>query len=267
MNKQMSLFQGVSDITPQKELGFFGICQTRLMQRKFQPYIKTVYLCDVFSGEGHNVVNGEVLAGSPIKMAQAIDVSGIVETKEVFLMCSDIRRDAIHTLTRYFSESDHSCETSIYQRSAADQLRFIHDIAKQESNSHFIITIDPNGPKTLPFKEIKDLSSDPALRNRIDFIVNISATSIKRMIRHRQSAGVNYDWWIGTIESIGRDLVMEIAKHYKGAWIRKPLGDRQGWLMVAYFNWKPPNNDWKKAGFIDLHSVAGKQAMISYEGK
>lgn len=264
---QLSLFQGVSDVTPHKELGFFGICNTRLTQRKFQDYIDSVYLCDVFSGDGHNVVNGEVLAGSPVKMAQAIDASGIAETKDIFLLCSDIRKDAIHTLNRYFSESNHSCETSIYQRSAADQLKFIHAIARQEPSSHFIVTIDPNGPKALPFEEIKKLSSDPLLKNRVDFIVNISATSVKRMIRHRQSAGANYDWWISTVENIGRDLVMNIAQHYKGAWIRRPLGDKQGWLMVAYFNWSPPKHDWKKAGFLDLHSRPGKQAMIAYEGK
>jgi len=265
--EQLSLFQGVSDVTPKKELGFFGICNTRLTQRKFQSYISSIYLCDVFSGDGHNVVNGEVLAGSPIKMAQAIDASCISNTKDVFLICSDIRKDAVQTLTRYFSESNHTCETSIYQRSASDQLKFIHKIARQEPKAHFIITIDPNGPKALPFNEIKQLSSDPLLRNRVDFIVNISATSIKRMIRHRQSTGANYDWWIKTVNSIGTDLIMAIARYYRGAWIRKPLGDKQGWLMIAYFNWSPPKHDWKKAGFLDLHSVPGKQAMLEYEVK
>lgn len=264
---QLSLFQGVSDVTPKKELDFFGICNTRLTQRKFQKYIGSIYLCDVFSGGGHNVINGEVITGSPIKMAQAIEASGISDTKNVFLLCSDIRKDAINTLTKYFSKSNHTCKTSIYQRAAADQLKFIHEIARKEPKAHFIITIDPNGPKSLPFHEIKALSSDPSLKNRIDFIVNISATSIKRMIRHRQVTGANYDWWIKTVQSLGNDLVMEIAQHYKGAWIRKPLGDKQGWMMVAYFNWSPPRSDWKKAGFLDLHSIQGKQAMIAYEGK
>ena len=267
MNKQLSLFQGVSEVTQKKELGFFGICNTRLGQRKFQKYIDAIYLCDVFCGEGHNVIDGAVLAGSPITMAQAVDASGISETKDVFLLCSDIRKDAVLSLTRHFSESNYDCETSIYQRTAAEQLKLIHEIAKREKSSHFIITIDPNGPKTLPFDEIKAISSDPALKNRVDFIVNVSATSIKRMIHHRKSTGVNYDWWIRTVESIGNDIILAIANHYKGAWIRKPLGDRQGWLMVAYFNWSPPKHDWGKAGFFDLHSPQGRQAMIAYEGK
>lgn len=265
--KQMSLFQGVSDVTQKKEMDFYGICNTRLCQRKFQPYIKQVYLFDVFCGDGQNIVNGNIITGSSLKMAQAIEASGISETKDVFLICSDIRKDAVSKLNTQFSSSQYSFENIVVQRTASEQIKHIHKIAREDKNAHFIIVVDPNGPKTLPFDEIEAIAKDSAITKRVDIVVNVSVTSIKRMVQHRISAGAKYDWWIKTVECLGRDFFKKLARNYKGAWIRKPLGDRQGWVVLAFFNWSPPRNDWSKAGFINLNSKAGHQSLIAYEGK
>lgn len=264
---QMSLFQGVSDVTKKKELDFYGICSTRLMQRKFQPYIKQIYLCDVFCGDGQNVINGEILSGSPVKMAQAIESSGITETKAVYLIASDIRRDAVTKLNNHFSETQYSFETAIIQKTASEQIKYIHQVAIEEKDAHFILVVDPNGPKALPFNELKVIAQDKSVSSRVDVIINISVTSIKRMVRHRISAGANYPWWIKDVDCLGKDFFLRLAKDYKGAWIRKPLGDKQGWVILAYFNWSPPRNDWSKAGFVNLHSNQGNQALLSYEVK
>ena len=266
-NKQLSFFQGVSEVTQKKELDFYGICNTRLMQRKFQPYISRIYMFDVFCGDGHNVVNGDIMTGSPGTIANAIECSGITETKDVFLICSDIRHDAITKLNNYFDNRKWSFGYGAFESTASDQIKHIHKIAKQDKKAHFIIVVDPNGPKALPFDEIEQLSKDKSVRNRVDIIVNVSATSIKRMVKHRISAGAKYDWWIKAVEYLGRDFFQRIAKNYKGAWIRKPLGDKQGWVIMAYFNWSPPKNDWNKAGFIDFNSKQGQQALLSYEVK
>jgi len=265
--KQLSLFQGVSDVTKKKEMDFFGICNTRLAQRKFQSYIKQVYLCDVFCGDGQNVINGEILSGSPVKMAQAIEGSGITETKDVFLICSDIRRDAITKLNEHFSSSQYSFNHAIIQKTASEQIKYIHQAAREDRDAHFIVVVDPNGPKALPFEEIESIAMDQSITKRVDIIVNVSATSIKRMVQHRLSAGAKYEWWIKAVEYLGRDFFQRLARHYKGAWIRQPLGDKQGWVMLAYFNWSPPKNDWSKAGFINLNSKKGQQALLSYEVK
>lgn len=116
-------------------------------------------------------------------------------------------------------------------------------------STHGIIYHDPSG--TVPdFDLLAELSKKPAFQ-RIDFVVYLSATNIKRVRRFEQVTG--------------RDAKVKLLTDYlkainKSTWIiRKPMGRHQ-WTFAIGSNWVnfPA---WEKRGFYKIDTPEGKSML------
>lgn len=121
--------------------------------------------------------------------------------------------------------------------------------AAPTKSTHGMIYHDPNG--TVPnFDLLSELSRKPAFQ-RIDFVVYLSATNIKRVRRFEQATG--------------RDAKVKLLTDYlksvnKSTWIiRKPIGKHQ-WTFAIGSNWVnfPA---WEKRGFYKIDSPEGKSVL------
>lgn len=116
-------------------------------------------------------------------------------------------------------------------------------------STYGMIYHDPNG--TVPnFDLLAELSRKPAFQ-RIDFVVYLSATNIKRVRRFEQATG--------------RDAKVKLLTDYmksidKSTWvIRKPVGRHQ-WTFAMGSNWVNLP-DWKKRGFYRIDTPEGKSML------
>lgn len=116
-------------------------------------------------------------------------------------------------------------------------------------STHGLIYHDPNG--TVPnFDLLSELSRKPTFQ-RIDFVVYLSATNIKRVRRFEQVTG--------------RDAKVMLLTDYlksinKSTWIvRKPTGKHQ-WTFAIGSNWVN-FPEWKKRGFYQIDTPEGKSVL------
>jgi len=247
--------QGCSRVTAIKEIQIRGVIEMRLNQRKNQQgYIKRIGIFDVFCGDGKNIIEGgETILGSPIEIINAVKSTRIYESKQIDFFASDNRYLAIDRLSNLLSYEILPFGINIIQKPADEQLGFIEWYLNQDNRNHVILLIDPNGPGVIPFKQLNDLSS---YASRLDVIINISESAIKRIKGCRTTKNCN--WWANyeTFE----DILWELLKGYREGWIRDVIkGDNQKWRIMTLWTWTPPRRAWEKQR---LYKVTTKQDII-----
>ena len=293
INSRSKTIQGASKYTERKELELYGVTKTRITQLKGSaaPFYHNVLIADVFSGTGINSVESDTIAGSPIRILDAVDAAihnasgfdpGALIDKSIRVWFSDIRQTAINSLNDLLSERSipegMNMKYQAVQMDAASAIEKIQTYLDQrmvyagkqknpkQHHPRLILVLDPNGPKQFPRDEVLYLLKHHS--PRVDLIPYISATAVNRCINHRDKCDVKYNWWLSSIEGFDTGFVFAIAKGRPG-WIRLPIpGDTQKWLMMPSFS---PNlrthNAWEKQGFVMINSKEGIEAIKYYAGE
>lgn len=261
----MEMFQGASNHTARKELEIEGVSCMRFNQFKSKYFKYPRILCaDVFCGTGTNEVGGEIIDGSPIRL-----LNGYKKAKnnqiDFGFWFSDIREAACKKLNAILQDTQPDVSCQIHQLSAAESIDQLHIIMIQDPRLFLFLILDPNGPKDFPRNEVVDLLR--AFPKRVDVIPYISATTINRCIGARNRAGRTFSGWLGEIENFDHGFVSELASNGRKGWIRQPAkNDPQRWTMLPTFGCMMPRHNWKKQGFVEIHSVEGREAINHYCG-
>lgn len=229
--------QGMSAVTPVKEVQIKGTVKMRLLQRKNQrSYIKEIRVYDVFSGDGRNVVEGQEIQGSPLEIADAIRESEV----DAELYASDILDDTISRLEPALATKGVPYHLRVC--SAAERFAEIRDyVCSSPKGHHAIVVVDPNGPGALPFEQMLDLAKRRA--GQVDLLVNISETAMKRILACAVTKDKN--WW-ADMPSF-RDFLLRLFTYYREMWLRDAIaGDPQRWRFICFWGWTPPGGPWEK---------------------
>lgn len=278
--------QGASAITRKKEYDISGIAYMQFMRTAHafmglpgKEYIRRYRYTDALCGGGLNVVEGEIIEGSPYAISNALVRAGhnngnireAVARGQMELQFSDIRQEAATSLEdlieqdfdgkfRELFKVNHYSNVVKIDRMPAD-----HAVKRDmgwllENKGHRLgLCIDPNGPKALPFVELADLLSHPRTHRRADVTINISATAVKRVLSVPM-AQKEISEWIGQF----RTMFIDVLGVNEKAWVRLPIeGDPQQWTIITYWAVEP-KNDWRKAGFVDIKSTEGLEAIKRY---
>jgi three-Cys-motif partner protein len=276
------LFQGKSArITRIKERNLNGLVRMRVISMKSLLYsdIGSWWFCDVYCGAGEQTIDGEAIDGSPIELfnaaeslSQIPDFRHHVASRFRFYV-SDLRPEAIASVETIAKDKfshgadllGHNSYASLLEakvQPASEALAEIHDILIERPRDRAFIFLDPNGPKTFAYSEFVKLLADKRTRDRIDVIVNISATGLKRIRGSVVAAGPHP--WIGRLETVFVDALGRDADEY-GCWIREPInGDAWEWCMLAYWSHPKPRFTWTQGGFVPINSPQGRAAVMKY---
>lgn len=250
--------QGNSSITPIKEAQIYGVVKTRLLQRKYATWIRKIHVYDIFSGDGLNIVDGNLVWGSPVEIVNAIIDSGIPQIKQITFTASDIRKESVDILQRRIGATN-GFLTNCKHINASAQLTDIKEILMRYPSDHAIIIVDPNGPGVLPFNELLHLSR--IYNKRIDILLNISETAMTRILGCHITKDKN--WW-ADFENFC-DIVNEIFINYKQAWVRQVVqGDRQRWRFLCFWSYAKTKQGWKNQG---LHAIETQEALNKLLGE
>ena len=265
-------FQGAGALTEQKVIGVQGIVHTRLTMRKFKAGEVTI-VADVFSGDGVNEISeDEVVNGTPIAVINGYLLSrnrGNAAKSEIRIVATDIRPSAIERLratvrNMFPSLNERKLTFACAVREAAEQIKALHQSLRKNPLRRLILILDPNGPKDFPFAEVEAVSTDPMVKDRVDIVIHISATSMKRVIGLAKKGTYRLDWWDAAIQHLGKDFLLKLAAGRPG-WIRKMTpGDPWQWLVIAFFSGTPPKNDWERKGYVQIESDEGRNEIERY---
>jgi three-Cys-motif partner protein len=281
------VFQGSSKITHLKERHLEGIVTMRFrMLTHHMKHIDRLVVADVFCGSGENNIGGHVIDGSPLAILNGFQTAcgfGVVDPKrskesfrphseKVEIQISDIRPDAVASAPRIladkyshkpdlFAHNSFDSLVKVFEADAAQRIDELHQRLVDRPNDRLFLFVDPNGPRTLPYPQIMGLLSDHRTADRVDVVVNISATDLKRMNGSR-AANVHIRDWVGGFENLFA-TVLDVRNGE--AWIRKPIpGDAHQWSIIVYWSQPFPHWDWPKAGFTQIGSADGQAALRHY---
>ncbi len=237
--------QGMSAAaTPAKQSGLVGMTHMLTLMRKKLP--RRVMVADFYCGEGENVVDGEHIKGSPISILEGMTLAisqmddppkmqrrivfndivsrrvmdhlpGVVEAWQADMGLPVNRKQ----LTCYTKTGMPVVIPIYYWTGSAQSL--CGDIETAINNGfHVIALIDPNGPKDAPWSELRSLYD--RLGHRLEIIIHISATTLKRVAKARE-AGYNF--------APMPDHISGMLSVFHGArgWVREPVGADQ-WTML-----------------------------------
>lgn len=259
-------------------LGLYAMQAVRLKSWNGQ-----VYFFDLYSGSGRNIIskhnNHEVIDGSPItllsSLAQAANTwvsNPLYKARVVF---NDLDKDRVSQIPmnviRWQNKqgmtfnkdkvilplkSGDQWEVNVqYENfSADDALTAICDFMRKTPGVYSVITIDPNGPKDLPFEKLSSMMKDPLLKNHLTFVLHVSANALKR-VAGAKAAGKQQ--FCDLPENLA-GLIQLITDNPKG-WIRTPEGKDQ-WTVLMLTEWAP-KSAWEKQGFHLFSSPEGKALL------
>lgn len=249
--------QGQSDYTPIKQ---FDLEAVLVMLCNIHKKSGRFFLVDLHAGEGMNM--DAAIEGSPIVMLHSVGkVGGKAEIHVVEI--NKKRADALRRRLRFrqplFYEKV-KANVHVWHGDNRDItpsiIRAIDADARPSPEwARGIVYADPNG--------IKDLSVEALERfalkfPRMDILVNIAATTIKRARGYRPDLYASMD-----------DVFKPIRDHRKRLFIREPVGAFQ-WTMLLFTNWADcPTLE--QRGFWDVDSPDGKRlwdylATVTGEG-
>lgn len=256
--------QGASEYTARKEFEIEGVTQMRFTQFKCQYFnFETIICADVFCGTGTNVVGDEVVDGSPIRLLRGY-LKAKNHRQNIDFWFSDIRKSACDML-QYQIKQQFGKDMAPNHMDAANAVNELGNRLEQNPDAYLFLVLDPNGPKQFPKIEVEQLIR--LYPRRIDVIPYISATTINRCLGARDKAGFEFRGWLGGIEDFDTGFVSALSADNRRGWIREPIdGDRQRWTMIPTFGRMPPRNGWKKQGYVDLNSDAGRSVVQFYCG-
>jgi hypothetical protein len=257
--------QGKSQHTERKEMEIKGVTSMRFNQFKSQYFkYKEVLCADVFCGTGRNLVDGEIVDGSPIRMIDGWKTANNQKIKTKFWF-SDIRQSACDTLHKII-KSRYDYEMPIYKMSAADAVNELGNYLAKNPQTYLCLTLDPNGPKDFPKHELQDMLS--AFAKTVDVNTYISPGAMNRQLQARNKAGYQLSSWLHGIENFDTGLVRDLISNGRFGWIRKPIvGDAWRWTMIPTFGIFKPRNAWEKQGFVSLKSQEAKDVIKFYCGE
>ena len=271
----MAIIQGSSAIaTPAKQKGLFGIHHMISTKRK---NLGGLHLfCDAFSGSGLNHIEGEEIQGSPITILSAVTKSFLSfrDQPPTYLpafVFSDITASrSMEMLPENVAAWQSSNGLQVdpqnlivstrhgdyvmpihYRGESAEQLLVRIGLFLDQPNRTATITIDPNGPKDIPYDALKQLWK--TYGKRLTLIFHVGATHLKRVAGARE-AGINFrplpDHLTGLIE-----LFMSQPR----GWIRSPVGADQ-WTIVMLTHFETAYG-WEKQGYHKLTTPIGQQVL------
>jgi three-Cys-motif partner protein len=297
--------QGASKFTEKKEYDFLHLVKIRVTQMKTQrPYfdgIRNLVVVDLFCGVGTNEVRCEetgvlkTVHGSPFSVMGAIDSALKVKNpadpdgekiyspkglakRNTTIVFNDIREHAAKHAYRKIEEVYPNVENGVWRpcpdfsakirtssEPAKHAVRRLNITLREKRDSHAILIVDPNGPADFPREEIIRLIKDHP--GRVDLIMYLSATSIRRCMGAAKSGKINFDWLNG-VEGLDAGFILSTAIKGRTVWIREPLkGDPQHWMMIPSFTQYPRLEDaWSKNGFADVNTPRGKELVNLYSG-
>jgi hypothetical protein len=265
--------------TQYKQDSIRGIARMAALRQKNTSGLKV--FADVFSGSGENVVDGEIIDGSPISIlsgvvdaiqsmrgayagSYAVYFADIVTGRATDMLLSVITRWAAscgypftHTgntgILQVYKYDGGEGRVDIYlsESPASDSMAIIGNGLLSRRIERVTVFIDPNGPKHAPWRETMAIWRHFSSRSTI--IIHIASTTLKRIAGARR-AGCNMPDGIP-------DHVAEMIHWFKGAggWIREPINADQ-WTIAMLAKY-PPTHDWQKGGFHAIDSDEG-QALI-----
>ena len=259
-------FQGASVYTIRKEYEIGALTYMRFLQFKNKYFLRdfdSIYVADIFSGTGRNVVNDEEIDGSPVRIMDGVCRSKNL-TVDVNYFFSDIRPAACEKLSHYLLER-FCAPIATHTMQASDAINMLGCILYHNPRIFLYLVLDPNGPKDFPKQEVHDLLM--AFPKRIDVIPNISATAINRCLGARNLAGRQMQGWLGEIDNFDQGFISSLTMSGRSGWIRKPIqGDIHRWVMIPTFGKMPPHNDWANQGYVFLASDEGRGLVDFYCG-
>jgi len=263
MIKEIS-FQGASFHTQRKEYEIEGVSCMRFNQMKSQFFKYHRVLCaDIFCGSGSNVVGGDIVYGSPIRLLDGYKKANNQNVNFKFWF-SDIRPEACGLLKSLVLDR-YGMPIDTHVNTASDAVDILGNMMEKDSSFYLYLIVDPNGPKDFPKLEIEDLLS--SFSKRIDVIPYISATAINRSLGARNKAGRQLKGWMNDIENFDDGFVSSLIANNRRGWIRKPIeSDIFRWTMIPTFGCMPPKYGWSKQGYIDLNTTEGESLIDFYCG-
>ena len=261
---EIKTHQGSSTHTVRKEFEIYGVTQMRFRQFKhFGFRFREVICADVFCGTGRNLVDGEIVDGSPIRMLDGWMKANNQRVKTSFWF-SDIRQEACSTLEKII-KSRYGAEIPVKKMSASDAVNEIGNYLEAHPSTYLCLTLDPNGPKDFPKIETQDLIK--SFPNRVDVNPYISATAVNRQLGARNKAGYQLNSWLAGIENLDEGFVKTLVIDKRTGWIRRPIdGDGWRWTMIPTFGIFEPRNPWDKQGFINIKSDEAEKVIKFYCG-
>lgn len=276
--------QGQSDLaTPAKQQGLIGMYRMlTLMRKKLREKkgIKNLIYMDMYSGIGENVADGQRIYGSPISMLEGIhravrsmnDGPGGVKRHVVFNdivkgRASEMLPQRVlefqedrglqrnpELLVSYTKQGDIVEIPIIYRDGSAQSLAksVINRLNNPRSSEHYIIAVDPNGPKHAPWNELEYIWNN--FSNHAEFIFHISATTLKRIAKARES-GIKAN---ADIPNHVQAMLDKFA-HSKG-WVRNGVG-ADYWTLMLLTKFSPDYGWGKDYHLID--SPEGQKVIRS----
>lgn len=236
--------QGQSEYTPLKQLGLASVLDMnmRLVQKVFDkyPYCPRSYFhIDLTAGSGFNEdCNTD---GSPLVFRNI--VANKMDYRAFFC---DLRKDSCGRLKRrlasdrrsYIFYGDYASFLTVAPELIASPQ--VIGFRQKPEYAYGTVYLDPNGPKLIS-DGMNQLADFFAVCPRMDFVVNISATALKRT-QHLN--------WSYTLQ----DLMQGVNKNY---WQIKTVnpGDKWQWTILIGRNRR--FSGWQREGFYEVNSPAG----------
>ena len=251
-----TMTQGMSAVTPVKEIQIHGVVQMRIMQRKrgfAEGWVPELRVYDVFAGDGENIVQGETIQGSPLEIADAVIESGL----PCSMHASDINEMSTLALARRLSEKP-GLKHTVTQKPAAQALADVAVYLSANKKNIAVVVVDPNGPGVLPYRELLNLATH--FPYRCDLLLNISETAMKRILACAVTKDKN--WWAPL--SSFPEFIWSLGKHYRQMWVRRVLpSDPQRWRMLCFWSGVPPKDPWAKQQLYIVDSLEALNKELS----
>ena len=262
--------------TPIKQEGLLGIFNVQATRWKDKYPLVFV---DLYAGSGRNVVGGESINGSPLSMLAGIHLAltrsntrprfswlivfnDIAPGRATDLLPENVKRwqeenglpvDADGLTVTLKDGSDYRVPIQYRCGPSDDVVQAIRSALDDGTKAHFVMLVDPNGPKDAPWPDLKAIWA--AHGNYVDLVLHIAATMLKRCSRARDATGYDFapmpDHIAGMLELFRKS----------GGWIREPVGADQ-WTIALICKY-PPRQGWsrKTASFHTIESRAGQETI------
>lgn len=248
------LTQGQSKYTPLKQAGLGSVLgmNMKLVQKVFEnnPYCPRKYFhIDLTAGCGLN--EEYETDGSPLIFRKTLH--GHMDYRAFFC---DMKNESCKKLKRYFEGDRKSfifCGDYASFLTIAPNLIASPQVIGFKQNPEYAygtVYLDPNGPKLIS-DGMQQLAEFFSVCPRMDFVVNISATALKR---------TSHFGWSYTLQ----DLMQTVNKEH---WQIKAVnpGDRWQWTILVGRNRK--YSGWKREGFYEVGSPEGKLILDGLNSK
>jgi hypothetical protein len=246
------LAQGQSDYTRHKQEGLKSLLHINM--RRVKPFMTKClksgmpqfpyFRFDLNSGSGYN--DEEKVVGSPLVFLQ----TALAEQINYRAFFCDINRDSCEELV---GRVGHNEKAYVFWGDNRSFVEMIPEIIKLKPKSENCnrgespkfamgsVYVDPNGPSGLMVDELKELFD---VCERLDLIINLSATGLKRT--------KSLSWSMRVSELM--------SKINKKQWVVRQIYGAWQWTLLFGSNLDKPLS-WKAKGFVPVNSYEGQDIL------